>query len=175
MIATAGVSALVFAIRKSSGFATFMTPAHVAPLALVPVIESELVAIQVKDALADRFGEFTVGATRHALAALASYTLERGKRLAVTDLARLASERLATAIILPLLNPLLSSLTLTEIATLLTALGGDYVQLTSADGRRPRITNTPAERALVNRLQALGVVSSIKEDAGVLKINMRKG
>lgn len=174
VIAKVDGSTLEFAISKSAGFAVFMTPAHVTPQVLEKIVNSEIVPIEVKDNLVDRFAEFTVGASRGALAALASYALERDKRLTLIDIARLASERLATAIVLPLLQPLLPSLTLDELNTVLTSIGGNYAHLAHANGRRPQIVNTPSDRALVDRLQELGVVSSVKSDGLILKVNMRK-
>lgn len=155
-------ASLLFAVSKSKKFASFMTPAQVTPH-LTAIISSEVVPAAVKDAIVDRFDEFTIGASRVALANIADYALKRDKHLAFTDVARLAIEGVEATIVLPLLQKHLPSLTLSKLSPVLNALGGKYAELSEASGKRPSIANTDIHQALADHLRTLGVVSSMED------------
>lgn len=164
---------LVLAISKSRDFASFMTPAQVTPH-VATIISSKVVPVAVKDALVDRFDEFTDGASRVALADVATYALKRDKVLAFTDVARLADEGIEASIVLPLLQTHLSSLTLSQLGPVLSALGGKYSELSEANGKRPSIPNTDSHQALADYLRTQGVVSSVEDRGTELRVNMRR-
>jgi hypothetical protein len=169
----ADVSGLIFAISKSQEFASFMTPDHIPPNVLAAVINSEIVPIAVKDAIVERLGEFTAAAPRSALAAVAGYALEGGKHLPLSYIDRLASEQVDGRLILALLQPHMPTIALAELAPVLASIGGKYALL-AAKGRRPRIPNTSLDRALVDRLQALGWVRTVKFHGDEIQVNVRR-
>lgn len=166
-------ASLVFAVSKSKKFASFMTPAQVTPH-LAAIISSEIVPPAVKDAIIDRFDEFTIGVSRLALAKVADFALKRDKVLAFTDVARLATEGVEATIVLSLLQTHLPSLTLSELSPVLNALGGKYAELSEANGKRPSIVKTDSHEALADRLHTLGVVSSVEDRGAELRVNMRR-
>jgi hypothetical protein len=58
---------------------------------------------------------------------------------------------------------------------ILLARASNYKKLSAANCKRPRIANTRANRALVDRLKALGIASSDTEANGEIKVNMKQG
>lgn len=174
LIKQTDIPGLVFAISKSTAFADFMTPKQVTPQVVAGLISSDIVPPAVKDIVVDRFEEFTSGASRDALTGVARYAIARGKNLAISDVSHLATERVNSRFVLPLLQPHLPELTLAELTPILNALGEKYPFLTEANGKHPSISDTEADRALANRLRALGVVSSIDPRGSQLQVHMRK-
>ncbi|MEO5314233.1 hypothetical protein PV772_08935 [Pseudarthrobacter sp. CC12] len=168
------VAGLAFAISKSRAFVEFMTVAEVAPRCVGALIDSPVVPARVKDAIVDRFGEFTSEASATALASVASYALDRHMAIDMQDVVRLADEGVREDIVVPHLEPHLPSLDLPSLTTVLDALGGKYADLTAANGKHPRIANTAANQALADRLYSLGVVSSVDHLGVDLKVNMRQ-
>jgi hypothetical protein len=166
-------ASLVFSVSKSKKFASFMTPAQVTPH-LAAIISSEVVPAAVKEAIVDRFDEFTTGASRGALANIADYALKRDKHLAFTDVARLAIEGVEATTVLSLLQTHLPSLGLSQLSPVLNALGGKYPELSEANGKRPSIANTDTHQALADHLRMLGVVSSVEDRGAELRVNMRR-
>jgi hypothetical protein len=172
-IETTDIAGLIFAISKSKEFAGFMTPEQVPPSALASIMNSEIVPVEVKGTIVEKFAEFTAAAPRDALAAVAGFAVEGDKQLLLSDIARLASEQVDDRLVLALLEPHLPAVTLTELAPILASLGGKYAMLATR-GRRPRIPNTAIDRALVHRLQALGQIRSIKEHGHEMQVNLRR-
>lgn len=168
------VAGLAFAISKSSAFVEFMTATEVPPRGLGALIDSPVVPARVKDAIVNRFGEFTAGASAAALASVASYALGRNMVIDMQDVVRLANEGVREEIVVPHLQPHLPSLTLPALTPVLDALGGKYADLSAANGKHPRIANTEANRALADRLYTLGIVSTVDPLGADLKVNMRQ-
>ncbi|MFU8947898.1 hypothetical protein ACLRGF_14330 [Mycetocola zhadangensis] len=173
-IPPADVAGLAFAIRQSADFLHFMSTAQVTPENVATIIGSTIVPDEVKDAIAARFGEFTAGAALGSLTAVARYAQERGITLSFDQIARLASERAPSNLVVALLRPHLASLTLAQLAPVLHDLGGRYPDLTEPNGKRPHIPNTADDRALLERLRALELVSSVTVLGTQLRANMRR-
>lgn len=168
------ISGLAFAISQSINFVDIMSTAQITPANVGELIRNVIVPRAVKDAVTDRFEEFTAGAARITLSFVAHYAQSRGKTLPYDQVARLASERVEPALVVLLLLPLLDSLSLAELSPVLHALGGKYAEMTACNGKRPNIPNTASARALVDRLRALGVVSTKTELGSELRVNMRQ-
>jgi hypothetical protein len=163
-----------FAIQQSKRFASFMTPTEV-PVQLVDrIMASDNIPSAVKDVLVDRFGEFTVEAPLRALEAVARYAVTANRGLPLEAVARLAAEGVRASLVVPLLQTHLASMDLSELAPILTNLGDDYSKLTEQNGKRPRLPMTEANRALVGRLHALGVVSSVDDVGGYIQVRMKR-
>ncbi|MFU8946173.1 hypothetical protein ACLRGF_05495 [Mycetocola zhadangensis] len=173
-IPSTDVAGLAFAIQQSESFLTFLATTHVTPANIAALMDSSVVPREVKDAIARRFEEFTAGATSNALTAVARYARGRGITLAFDQVARLASEGLSSILVVALLEPHLESLSTAELAPVLRALGGRYPDLAEPNGKHPHIPNTTADRALLERLRALDVVSSVTERAREFRVNMRQ-
>ncbi|MDJ0350578.1 hypothetical protein QMK22_14790 [Cryobacterium sp. PH29-G1] len=168
------IEGLAFAIRQSDAFLSFISTTQVTPTNIAALIGSSIVPDEVKDVIAESFAEFTVGAAQGALTAVARYAQGRGITLAFDQVARLASERASSSLVVALLNPHLAALTAAELAPVLRTLGGRYPNLTEPNGKHPHIPNTAADRALVERLRELAIVSSVTEQGNELRVNMRQ-
>ena len=173
-IAPTDVEGLAFAIGQSSAFLSFMSPTQVSPANVAAVIGSSIVPIRVRDAIAQRFPEFTAGAIPAALTAVAWYAKGRGITIAFDQIARLATEHASSSLIVELLGPHLASLSAAELGSVLRTLDGRYPDLAEPNGKHPSIPNTPADRALLQRLYELGIVSTFSDRGGKLRVNMRQ-
>jgi hypothetical protein len=163
-----------FAISKSQEFPSYMTPVKVPVSDIAPLVRSDRVPHDVKSAILDRLPEFTKSASKVTLAAVAEFAHQAAHKLKPADVMLLASGGVKPDIIVSLLEPLLPELSLDELRPVLQVLGGKYRQLIEPLGKRPNLPDTPAHRALAERLQALGTVSSYKVSGGMLRIAMRR-
>ena len=173
-IPASDVEGLAFAIRQSDAFLSFISTTQVTPANVAALIGSTIVPDGVKDVIAQRFAEFTADADYGALTAVAQYAQGRRITVAFDQVARLASERASSSLVVALLNPHLPSLTVNDLAPVLRTLGGPYSNLTEQNGKHPHIPNTTADRALVERLRELAIVSSVTEKGRELRVNMRQ-
>ena len=165
---------LVFAISKSAKFVSFMTTTEVAPLTVGRIANSDLVPTAVKDAIVDRFTEFTTGTPSSELYLVASYALKSNKQLPFSEVQRLATERIEPELVVALLQPHLPSVALVDIVPILTALGGNYLELTERNGKHPRFVKNDAHRSLAERLKELELASSWGDRGDFLQVNMRR-
>jgi hypothetical protein len=163
-----------FAISRSTDFLTFMSPVEVTPQFLGFLMPSTLVPDNVKDAIVDRFSEFTVGATKNGLEHVANWAIQRNKALSLAETIRLATEGVRPAFVLPLLAPHLGLLSLAELAPVLLSLGGEYAKLSERNGKRPLIPLTNSDRVLVVRLKELQVVKTSSESTAGIRVNMKQ-
>lgn len=169
------IDGLAFAISKSANFTSFMTTAEVTPARVGALLAHARVPEAVKDAILARFTEFTVGTSRTGLSLIARYAVDNNKRLAFDDVACLAREGVDAELVVPLLGSYLPSAGIAELAPVLISLGGEFEKLSTANGRHPRVPLTSANRALVDRLEALEIANTSTEADGEIKVNMKQG
>lgn len=168
------VDGLAFAISKSAEFANFMTTTEVTPSNIGLLVNHHQVPGAVKDAILARFTELTVGTLRGGLTLIARYAVEHGKALTFDEVARLARDGVDAGLVIALLQYHLPAVGISELAPVLISLGGEYEKLSAANGKHPRIANTPANRALVDRLEALEIANTDTEANGEIKVNMKQ-
>lgn len=121
-----------------------------------------------------RFTEFTAGTTRAGLTAVARYAADRGLGLTLDEVVRLAQEGVDSGLVISLLQGHIPSIGAAELARVLIPLGGEYEKLSAANGKHPRVPATPANRALVARLDDLDIVSTHSEGFGEIRAHMRQ-
>ena len=163
------------AIRKSKEFVSFMTPTEV-PVVDVARLMVSSVLDAVKDVVLARADEFVPTDERGALTALANHAL-RGKKpetLPINLVTRMAASGVASGLAVRLLEPLLASIDEADLVAILAGLGGSYADVSARNGKRKKLPNTPADLALVDRLEALGIVSTQEVDGKSIKVNMKK-
>ena len=165
------------AIDKSEEFVSFMTPTEVPLSDVAHLMVSTVVPDAVKDVVLAREDEFVPTDDRVALTALANHAL-RGKKpemLPITLVTRMATSGVASDLVVGLLEPLLTNISETQLVVILAGLGWSYVDVSARNGKqRRKLPNSPADLALVNRLEALGIVSTYKADGKSIKVNMKK-
>jgi hypothetical protein len=138
------------------------------------LLRSGSVPTAVKEAVVERMPEFTAGAIRATLTAVAEYAAQYVTILAIEDIARLATAQVPARLVVRLLESLLSGLSLAEVAPILESLGGDYAKVAQRNGKRPTLPNTTADLALVRRLEELGVVNTHNASGAKIKVNMKQ-
>lgn len=168
------IDGLAFAISQASSFPNFMTTTEVSPSNVAQLLGHSLISEPTRDAILARLAEFTVGTSRADLNAIARYAVQTGKSMTFQDVARLASEHVDSPLVLTLLQRHLDEVEVDELATVLVNLGGEYEKLSAANGKHPRIPNTEANRMLVERLQQLGLTSTVSVVDDDIKVNMRQ-
>ena len=163
-----------FAISRSKDFASFMTPEQVPDGDITPLIRSEVVPQGVKTAVLAQSAEFAADADRATLTVLAQYAIEKGERVAVAELTRWALARVDAQLIVKLAEKQLPEIASAELVSLLEAVGGEYAEVSSRNGKRPRLANTESNLALVERLEQLEIASSHEVSTNSIAVNMRK-
>ncbi|WP_175985439.1 YobI family P-loop NTPase [Microbacterium tenebrionis] len=166
------VGGLVFALSKSKQALGFVSPTEIPPTVLVSVLEHNDVTPVMKDAIIERFAEFTDGASTSVLSGAGRFAVRTGRAITIDQILRLAQNRVASATVVGLLELHRAELTWAEIRPVLQALGGKYAELTEHNGKRPSFDADAAHLALAERLRSLGAISTTSERGGRLVINM---
>lgn len=173
LIAPADWQGREYAISKSSDFKTFMTPAILPAADLGRLVGSTSIHDDVKSAVLDRFLELAPGASAQVLIKVADYAIASGHKMSIADITFLAGS-IGHDRILTLLEDHLDSADLDQLAPILTAMGGDFLKVASATGKRPRFTKTDPLLALVARLEQLGVVSKMDDEGKTVRVITRR-
>lgn len=165
---------LEYAIGASRSIASFISPEILVPSALTRFLASSKVPDAVKRRVVERFTEFTDGASKDALQALANYAVTHSVKVLWGAVIQVAKAHIEHSLTLSLLQRFLGNTDLKHLTPILEALGGEYPSLSAPNGRRRRIANTEANRALLERLKQLGTVNTIVQDGTDLKVNMKR-
>lgn len=163
-----------FAISKSKNYAGYVTTAELPSMNVAPLMASTLVSDSVKEVVLERADEFVPTDDKTPLAGLANYAVRKNALVPIPLVTRMATAGVDASIIVQLLAPLLPQLDEPALVTILTALGGDYLTASRRNGKRPKLPNTTADLALIERLEALGIASSHTQKDQVIKVNMKK-
>lgn len=167
-------SGRAFAIGKSATFKDFMTPTEVPPAQVGSIVASADVPNPIKNAIVERFPDFTVGTPRAGLQQVARYAADKRRSMGLDDITRLATDGVEASLVLKLLKPHLASIAAAPLAAILQALGNDYTLLASRTGKKPLIENDPAHRALADRVVALEHATRWKPDGRKIRVQMRR-
>lgn len=159
-------------IHASAEFQNYVAPVHVgSDLGLL--LLSAKVDGAVKQAILARADEFVEGTDKIGLAQLAKFAIQQKKPLSEDVVLRMARGGVPAQQVVILLESHLSTITRDQLLTVLQSLGGDYSQLASVGYDKPKIPNTPADRALLERLKRDEIVSSYNEGPSKIKVNKR--
>ncbi|WP_312245145.1 YobI family P-loop NTPase [Stutzerimonas nitrititolerans] len=159
-------------IRESRSFSSYMTPALVgADLAVL--LTNDEIDLAIKGVVVEHAPEYAEAAGTRGLEELARFATRHGHELLPDVVQKMAQGRVAAAQIMLLLKPHLVSISRDQLFTILQALGGDYPQLTEVGYDKPRIPNTAADRALLERLKRDGIVGKYDEHESPIKVNKR--
>lgn len=161
-----------FAISQSQQFANYMTPNELPVGDVASLLRSTSIPAQVKQKVIENIADYTVGADRPTLQAVAECAVESELQLSVAELSRHASAGVSPRLVVTLLEAHLAAIDLDKLAPILVSLGTPYSSITERNGRHPRLPNTPADVALVERLKEFDVVSSYDGNEDLL-VHMR--
>lgn len=159
-------------IQASAEFASYMTPELVSPDLAELLVDDEIDAA-VKHALIEQAAAYAEVADRRGLSELARFAMQHGSKLPPDVVQKMAQGGVSAQQVVPLLEPHLSSISRDQLFTILSALGGAYVELTAVGYDKPKIPGTAVDRALLGRLEQDGIVSSYEEHNGSIKVNKR--
>lgn len=159
-------------IEVSGKFADYATPEHVS-IDLAPFLQSGKVKDTVKLAVLDRADEFVEGANTAGLSQLATFAIQQKKSLSEEVVLVMAQGGVPAQSVIVLLEPHLDEVSTDRLFTILQSLGGDYPKLTSVGRNKPKIANTLADRALLERLKRDGIVNSYDSTMSPIKVNKK--
>lgn len=159
-------------IRASTKFAGYMTPELVRPDLAALLADREIDAA-VKDAVVEQAGAYAEVTDRRGLNELARFAAQHGNRLLPDVVQKLAQGGVPAQQIVLLLEPHLGVMGRDQLFTILSALGGAYAKLTAVGYEKPKIPNTAADRALLERLKREGIVNSYDEREALIKVNKK--
>ncbi|AFT69490.1 hypothetical protein B5T_01207 [Alloalcanivorax dieselolei B5] len=159
-------------IRESKNFKSYMTP-ELLGSDLEGLLTSDEVDSAIKSAIVEQAEAYVdVGGPR-GLNELARFATRHGNELSPDVLEKMAQGSVSAQQIVTLLKPHLASINRDQLFTILRALGGDYPKLSEVGRDKPRIPNTVADRALLERLKQDGIVSRFDEQKSPIKVHKR--
>lgn len=165
---------LEHAISASEDFPSFIAPSIVTPTFVVRFLESNQVASSLKETVITRFVEFAEGSGRVTINRMLRYALDNGAELDWNAIKRAAQARADDSLVLREIQRFGSSVTLEHMRPVLTVMGGAYAQLLERNGLHPKFPNTPECRALLDRMDSLGTVSTIDDRGSKLQAHMKR-
>lgn len=147
------------AIHHSKKFHEFMAKHHIPVGDLGPLMTSDLIPMEVKDAVSRRLPEFGDGATRAALTEVANYARGRSIELDPESFRTLAAGRADPSVVVELLAPALKDLGYMEVAKILQLMREPYPGLTTLGGQE-KLPRTQAHLAIAEFIQEFGFATS---------------
>lgn len=162
-----------FAIRQSSNFVDFMTPSIIPAEQLPDFLKSSFVPPEAKGKVFDSLSDYCEMSTPAVATAVAEYGAANAHKVTVPNLTFLIERGAdAEAVATLMANALPPT---DELLGVLRQLGGDYAVIADPGARRPAFEATAAHRAILDRLQEEGPVSSYRaEDSGrQLRVSMQ--
>jgi len=162
-----------YAISQSTDFANYMTPTEVPVGDVANLLRSTAVPAKVKRNIIESVSDYTAGADRAVLQAVAEYALGNDLHVPLAEIARHASAGVPSRLVVGMLQTHLETLDLDQLAPILRTLADPYPTITERNGKHPKLPNTPADVGLVERLKALEVVNSYNANHE-LAVNMKK-
>lgn len=159
-------------ISESADFEKYMTPELVCT-DLAEILASDVINASIKSKIIDE-ATFYVGLADFAgLNQLAKYATHHGYACDLSVVQKMAEEGVAAELVIPLLQPHLESISRQQLFSLLRLLDGDYPSLTNVGYDKPRIPNTPADLALLERLTLEGIVGKYDAQESPIKVNKK--
>ena len=127
----------------------------------------------IKTAIFKRASAFADTAANKGLKLLARVATEQRHELNFDVIEKMALGGVPAQYIVTLLEPHLASNSDDQLLQVLQKLGGDYPKLTAVGRDKPKIPNTNANRALLDRLKQLGIVNTYDKHASPIKVNKK--
>ncbi|UQY33687.1 DNA-binding protein [Pseudomonas fulva] len=159
-------------IRESKKFSSYMTPEVVQP-DLAMLLASDEVNSAIKEVILKQAAEYAEVAEPRGLKELARFATQNRYELPAVAVQKMAQGGVTAQQIVLLLEPHLASISRQQLFKVLMALDGDYPKLTAVGRDKPRIPNTSADRALLERLKRDGIVSKFDEHESPIKVNKK--
>lgn len=159
-------------IRESETFASYMTPELVQPDLTMLLADNEIDAA-IKRVIVEQSETYAEVAGQRGLNELARLAVQYRRTIPSVVVQKMAQGGASAQYVVPLLEPHLEALARADLFAILQSLGGDYSKLTTVGRTALHIANTPADRALLERLKRHGTVSSYDPDVSPIKVNRK--
>lgn len=159
-------------ICVSEKFVNYMVPELVGT-DLARLLTSNDIDSAIKMVIIDQPVEYVEVGGAQGLEELAQFAAINRHQLPSIVLHKMAQAGIDAQLLVQLLEPNLVSIPTEQLFKILTSVGGDYAKLTTVGYDKPRIPNTSADRALLDRLKQDGVVGKYDEQGGLIKVNKR--
>lgn len=159
-------------VRESEKFASYMTPELVQP-DLAVLLANDDIDDAIKRVIVEQSGAYAEVAGQRGLNELARLAVQYRHSIPSAVVQKMAQGGASAQNVVPLLEPHLDVLARADLFAILQVLGGDYSKLTTVGRTALHVTNTPADRALLERLKRHGVVSSYDPDVSPIKVNRK--
>ena len=159
-------------IRESEKFASYMTPELVQP-DLAALLTDNEIEDAIKRVIVEQSAAYAEVAGQRGLNELARLAVRYRHTIPSAVVQKMAQGGASAQYVVPLLEPHLGDLARANLFAILQAMSGDYSKLTTVGRTALRISNTPADRALLERLKQHGTVSSYDADVSPIKVYRR--
>lgn len=159
-------------IIESAHFEEYMTPELVSP-DLVEILASDVINASIKSKIVDEATSYVALAAFAGINQLAKYATHHGYACDLSVVQKMAEEGVAAELVIPLLQQHLESISRQQLFSVLRLLDGDYPSLTNVGYDKPRIPNTPADLALLERLTLEGIVGKYDAQDSPIKVNKK--
>ena len=140
---------------------------------LAMLLTSNEISPAIKAVVIDQAVEYVEVGGVQGLDELAQFSATNRHKLPPAVLHKMAQAGIDAQLLVQLLEPSLASIPTEQLFTILSSLGGDYSKLTTVGYDKPRIPNTSADRALLERLKQDGIVGKYDEQGGLIKVNKK--
>lgn len=159
-------------IRESRKFSSYMTPALVRA-DLAALLASDEIDLAIKSVVVENVTEYAEVATSQGLSELARVATQSGREVSPEVLEKMALGNVSAQLILLLLKPHLDVVNRDQLFTIVQALDEDYPLLTEVGRKKLRVPNTPADRALLERLKLENTVSTYDERGEKIEVHRK--
>ncbi|WP_206018978.1 DNA-binding protein [Salinicola acroporae] len=159
-------------IRESKDFLSYMTPELVKG-DLEFLLSSSEISSAVKVTVVEQSVEYAEVAGPKGLEELARYAAQNEHEIPSNIVQRMAEKGVASQYVVKLLSCHIGSISSDQLFIVLQALSGDYPKLTEVGHDKPRIPNTPFDRALLERLKLEGIVGKYDDQESPIKVNKK--
>lgn len=170
---TVGWSTRESFIQKSSKFKDYMTPALLQG-DLAALLLSDKINFVVKQAVVKQADEYVAGSSQKDLSELAEFAVKNKAQLSPDVVTKLAANGVSAEHVIILLEPHLQTLSKEHLLGILNSMGGTYQQLSSVGTDRPKVPDTPANKALLDALKSYGIVSKCPPEGKYLRIYKKR-
>ena len=159
-------------ICASKKFMSFMSP-ELLQSDLAALLTSDEISSEIKRLIVDQAVAYAEAADHLGLTELAQFSTRNKHELAADVVQKMAQTGVETQQVVMLLEPHLTSISREQLFTILQELNGDYPSLTVVGRDKPKIPNTHANLALLERLKKENIVSNYDEHASPIKVHKR--
>lgn len=160
-----------FAIQKSKGIESFLTPAVLPAPEVGRFLASRLVLSVLKELVLKDLGTFVVGGGRDVHQAAAKYASGSPTNLTAAQINLLRGGGASRDTIVELIATT-KALSIEDLRSILRSVGGSYAVVSDRGTKRPAFPDDSAHRQILSRLKEAKIVSNFKPSNGQLRVSL---